>query len=209
MKKYLCLILFCTGIIFGQSTDTILNDFNITYKKASFRRSIFGSAKEKLIGFNNEKERLYWMTVTVKIENLNNEQSFEFDCNNFSLVDSINLLRHRPRLITGLNIDSPHQFWKNNPVTLKEVKLIDFILFEDTFLRYTQKGIRDYDHYVIGKSVLDFKGKRANQFRFLPITFYKNEKRDMELIIIFPTRLKKSGNFSLYYKSKLIENFIL
>jgi len=213
MKNYLYLILFCTGIIFGQSTDTLTNNFSYTYKNASFWRTIFGtSLKEKYIEFNNEKEWLYWVIVTIKIENLNNEESFEFDCNNFSLVDSINLLRHRPRLITGINLGAPGLIYlrKNTTKNIGQVNLKDFIVYEeDTFLKYTQKGIKDYDHYELDKSILNFKAKSANQYRFIPITFYKNKKRDMELVMIFPTRLKKSGKFSLYFKDKLIENFML
>jgi len=206
----MCFILFYSGFIFGQSSDTLSNDFKITFESAEFSRNMLAANKEKLIGFNNEKEWLYWMVVTVKIESVNNKESFEFDCNNFSLIDSINLLRHRPRLITGVNIGTPGLIYlrKNTIKNIGQVNLKD-CTFEDTFVKYSQKGIRDYDHYELGKSVLDFKGARANQYRYFPITFYKSKERDMELIMIFPTRLKKSGNFSLYYKDRLIENFIL
>jgi hypothetical protein len=209
MKIFLYIILFYSGLIIAQNPCYTDENNKITFEKAQFNKPLFGLISmryEKYKGFNNETEKLYWLTVTVKIENLSDQQNFDFNSNDISLVDSLNLLRHRPRLITGNSFRSG--IFSDGLGIIVSVKL-ENSLCEDHFLKYSQKGIRDYDHYILGKSILDFKGEKANRYRFGHATFYKKQGKDIMLYMIFPTRAKKSGNFSLYYKDQLIKNFLL
>jgi len=198
-------VLFYLGLITAQNGGDTDDNTKVTFEKAQINKPLFGLMNrryEKYIGLDNEIEKLYWLTVTVKIENFSNSSNFTFNCNAISLVDSLNLIRHRPRMITVEG--SEPDIFGDRTGHVPSLK-IENSGSEDLFLKYSQKGIRDYDHYIFEPSW----GKKAYRYRFGHVHLYKKQGKDILLFIVFPTRVNKSENFALYYKDQLIKNFTL
>jgi len=137
------------------------------------------------------KDKLVTLYVTVKIDGFDEKNPINF--NYFSLVEVKNNLRHRPHYVsfryfalTKFNIEEPAA--------------------NDDFLKYTQTGVENYDHFYYDHTAAFKKDTNSKQrFYLLCIPVKKNKKKKFELS--FPIKVRKEGDFILYYKDQEIKAF--
>ncbi len=187
MKKSIVLFLF----IFSQVVFSQFDGLDITLSKAGYSPNAWGRIQE--YGPDGaEKDKLAALILYLKIDGFS--ENLPIDFNLFSLVENHHKLRHRPLEVffNGYNLIRIN---------------IDSIPNNDPFLFYSKTGIENYDIYNVEKP--DIFTKRTNtrqRFCLLHLPVKKNKKKIFQLTI--PVKIRKEGEFSLYYRDKLIKTFI-
>ena len=172
---------------FGQITD---GNLNIKIQSAHYDFQPPDTAKFGIE--ENSLETLNLIYVWVIIDGFDLDHPIDF--NNFSLVEIEYKIRRRPS-----NVGFKQYY-------LEQINLNDF-RGQDNFLKYSQEGITDYDHYRRWK--LPFKKLVVQQERFYPLRILPQKNKKKEFLINFYVKNQDQGEFSLYYKNTLIKTFFM
>lgn len=186
MKKSINL-LFC---IFSISVFSQTDGLTITLESGSLDPNMFGGIWSYGAD-NTEKDKMTSIFLWVKIDGFSENNPINF--NNFSLVEHENKLRQRPYEVA-------FRRWVLSKCNL------DVIPEDDCFIKYNLPGIENYDHYYSEKLSGFHKTTNSRQrFYLLSIPEEKNKKKKFQLK--FPIKVRKKGEFTLYYKDQPIKTF--
>jgi len=179
------LILMMQSTIILAQEKSLLSDLSLeevmTFGKHSKRK--FGKTKKSAV-----KYQTYQCSVKL---NINTDELIDF--NNISFVDISNKKRYRPNNI-NLRYDN---------VNVIRVKISDY-KFEDTFIKYSQEGIENFDPYEYGINSVGGLKKESARKRLMPVLVEASKKKYKKVHFFFAAELDNSGSFSIYWKDKLI-----
>lgn len=168
-----------------------LKELDVSIQSAHYDFQLTGNSSEYGNDENN-MERLHVVYVWVIIKGFDLDNPIDF--NNFSLVETEFQVRRRP-----INAGFKNYY-------IKQMDLLDF-KGQDNFLKYTQDGIKDYDHYMRSKQ--PWKKLIVQQERFYLLRLPPEKNKNKEFVINFAVKNKNSGTFSIYYKDKLLKTFFM
>ena len=190
MKKIIVInLLLLFQNFYGQNENFDKKELNVSVKSIHYNFNKVGGQKDKY-GFDDEKlDILYDIFIYINIDGFDIEHPIDF--NNFSLVEIENKLRQRPFLIG-------FRYFELTKVDLKDFR------GEDNFLKYSQEGITNYDHYY-----REFYTPNPRQQRFYPLKIPLKKNKSKEFVFRFPVKSKDQGEFSLFYKNNLVKTFFL
>jgi hypothetical protein len=175
--------------LFAQNPNP--KELNVFVKNIHYDFNL-SDGREKFGKDENNLEPLYDIFVYLNIDGFDLENPIDFD--NFSLIENEYKIRRRP-VSAGFR-----SFW------LVATDLKDFH-GEDNFLKYSQEGITDFDHFNRIKN--PWKPTIYRQERFYPLRIPLKKNKSKEFIIHFYVKNREKGQFSLYYKDKLVKAFYL
>ncbi len=199
--KYLFYILSVSLLfessMFCQNKYPIIEDVDIELISYGVHPNMFGGAYLYCSkNINDEEEKRFKVIFVAKFFDFSTDKIIDF--NNISLVDTDNKIRYRPDGVEQGNsyvIDKP----------------LDEYVNEDTFTKYSQDGLENFDFYVYPTTAVATKNKRKPKYRYRMMPGCFKKKKGVELFISFPafkTR-QDSGNFKIYWKQKMIGEFSL
>lgn len=193
-KQFILLLLAFVSFLNAQEVNNN-NDLKITLKEVFYNPNKFGGAKDEYGEDLKNPEILYDIFFNVEIDGFDIDNPIDF--NNFSLVENDLKLRQRPFHAGFDNFSS----WAVTKINLKDFKS------EDNFIKYSQEGITNYDHFY----VVDYPLKKSESFqqRFCLLSIPPKKNKDKEFDLVFPVKSKNKGDFSLFYKDTLIKKFYL
>lgn len=196
MKKITILILvFCTTFLNAQENPNQNRPLKITLHKAFYNFAAMGTARIKFGEDINNPEKLRDVYIKVTIEGYDVDNPIDF--NYFSLVEHEVKVRQRPFQVTFDNFNN----WELNRINLKDFP------YEDNFLKYSQEGITNFDHFYIKEN--NFKKNETFQHRFPILRLPPKKNKNNEFVMRYPVRTNEGGEFSLYYKDSLVKKFNL
>ena len=204
MKNYIGIIitnLLLLFIINPQQDPELIEDVNIELLKYAVNENLFGGATiDCSTNPNDPEEKRFRVYFAATFGDFSTKKTMDF--NNISLVDTNTKMRYRPSDVYKY-ISMSYNEWFSKSIPLEEYKN------EDTFLKYSQEGITDYDFYVYPKTLGSIKNKNKSKFRYRiePDSFKK--KSGMKFAFSFPAfkSRKDTGNFKIYWKDKMIGEF--
>jgi hypothetical protein len=184
-----------------QQETPLIEDVKIELLKYAVDENRFGGATMDCSkNQNDEEEERYRVYFAATFSDFSTKKIIDF--NNISLVDVDNKVRYRP-IDVSKYISMSYNEWYSTSIKLEDYK------YEDTFLKYSQKGIEDYDFYVYPTNKARIKNKKKPKYRYRIERESFKKKNGIKLSLSFPafkTR-KDSGNFKIYWKDKLIGEF--
>jgi hypothetical protein len=186
------LLLFFVLETHSQNYSKDTTDLKITVKEILYDPNKFGGAKQLYGKDVDNPEYLYDLFIHVKIDGFDLNNFIDF--NNFSLVENDIKIRQRPFFVG-------FRSYELNKVNLEDFK------WEDNFLKYSQEGIENNDHYFIER--YRFKKRQSFQQRYYPLRIEPKKNKSKIFYVHFPVKTKNNGDFSLYYKDILIKTFNL
>lgn len=194
MKKIIILIVFIVSpFIYSQNTGIQEDGYNMSVEKEKFLGPNLLNGRTRYGKTFKESEFLNDILLYLNISGISKENIIDF--NKFSLVDHQTNFRHRPEYIYHVPFEIP-------------ITKLENFKGEDTFLKYTQDNIKNYDLYLMAGGGLMAKiGKTPYRARFkrFKISGKKTKKRTVKFTI--PVKTRNEGSFSFYYKDKLIKTF--
>ncbi|MEC3906153.1 hypothetical protein VOI54_03930 [Tamlana sp. 2201CG12-4] len=197
--KITSLILIQIAFFFGHSQEfkKLDEDLSISIRKVEHVNPVFFDTprygKSKAIA-----EKL--ATIYIRFKLRGELSGTIIDFNKLSLVDNNRNLRHRPK-----------QFFFDY-YEVKKIKLKDF-KHEDSFLKYSQEGIEDFDHYLLESTKTAGVKDISHQFRLAPVIIPNenikrlNKKKNKFYSVLFPTKEKEKGSYTLYYEDVEVYSF--
>jgi hypothetical protein len=199
ISTFICLFLLSCGT--KKATLDQLNSANKNYsiilKDAVLTSNILGGHRWKFGKNKKEAIEMYDLELTIIIDGLSEYSIVDF--NNFSLLEHENKIRHRPQSIVFGDAFNSYSIGKIN---LEEFK------GEDKFLKYSQVGYENHDHRKLESNAISALTDNSNQYRFKVGLLQKRFIKKKTFTIHFYTRIEQEGEFSLYYKDKLVKKFI-
>ncbi len=143
-------------------------------------------------------EKRYRVYFVAKFKDFSERKTIDF--NNISLVDVDNKVRYR-----AIGASFPIKDWSTSSFDITEYE------YEDTFLKYSQEGIEDFDHYKYEVSVVSTKKKHKPKIRLRIKPEHFKKKRGLNFRVSFPAAKTKkpSGKYKIYWKDKIIGQFKL
>lgn len=189
-KLYILFLLLTVKSLYSQNSE--VRELDVKIQSAHYDFDMF-RAHDFKFGIDKENfETLHNTWIWVIIDGFDENNPIDF--NNFSLVENELKIRQKPDA-AGFK-----SFY------LKKVDLKEFY-GEDNFLKFSQEGIRNNDHYYQMNEA--FKTTTYRQERFYPLRIPAKKNRKKEFYMNFPVKSESKGEFSLYYKDKLIKTFFM
>jgi len=194
MRRVISIIaLLISPFIYSQNASIQEDGYNMSVKKERFTGANLLNGRIRYGKTFKESEFLNDLVLYLNISGISKENIIDF--NKFSLVDHQTNYRHRPRYIYHVPFEMP-------------ITKLENFKREDTFLKYTQEGIKNYDHYLmVGGGLIAKIGKTPYRARFKQFKISGKKTKKRTITFIFPVKTRKEGSFSLYYKDKLIKTF--
>lgn len=191
-KSILLIIIVFSSFANAQNKFSPTDNLNIALETAYFHKDIFGAEGWSYGKDLKNTDYLDDLFIYLKIKDFNEINPIDF--NYFSIVETEAKLRQRPYEI---------QFR-----TYELIKYdLDIIPSDDNFIKYSQEGITNYDHYFIKHHGFD-KVVSTKQ-RFYKLTIPAKKNKSGEFILTFPVKKSKNSEFSLFYKNILIKKFLI
>lgn len=196
MKKItLLIVILCINFLNAQENLTQKSPLKITLDRVFYNFAAFGTQKIKFGEDIKNPEKLKDVYIIVKIEGYDIDNPIDFNC--FSLVENELKIRQRPFEVSFDNFNN----WQLNRINLKDFP------YEDTFLKYSQEGITNFDHFYIQEN--NYKKNESFQHRFPVLSLSPKKNKDNEFLMRYPVRTNDGGEFSLYYKDSIVKTFYL
>ena len=184
---------------FSQHKHPLIEDVEIKLKSYGVEPNMFGGAKfECSKNINDSDETKFLVYFSAIFKDFSSKKTIDF--NNISIVDVENKVRYRP---IGVSLYRFYYGDKEWYADLKELNENE----EDSFIKYSQDGIENYDFYSYLRNKIGIKKEKKIRYRLVPESF--KSKRGLHFTFHFPafkTR-KDSGHFKIYWKSKVIGEF--
>ena len=184
------MIITLTCLVNAQNTSPDTDNLIITLETAYLHKDILGNEGWSYGKDLSNRDYMNDLFIYIKIIGFNEENPIDF--NFFSIVETEAKLRQRPYEINFRIYELQKYDVENIPE-------------DDSFLRYSQEDITNYDHYYIKHHGFDKVVSTRQRFYKLVIPAKKNKKG--EFILTFPVKHSKKSEFSLFYKNVLIKKF--
>lgn len=190
--RFLILVYLVCNCSFAFSQNNSVKDHKLTISllETRFHYDIMGNHKKKYSKDGENVEILSDLLVRVRIDGFDENTIIDF--NNFSLVEHQFNLRQRPYYV----------FF--NGYFVRKYK-VGTEKMPDNFLKYSQENVENFDHYY--SEELIFNLEKTAQQRFYPICIKAKENKKNWFLLTIPVKIQKEGDFSLYYKDKLVTKF--
>ncbi|HEU0137945.1 MAG TPA: hypothetical protein VFQ50_11695, partial [Flavobacterium sp.] len=174
MKKILflsTLYLLLINSSFSQYKHPLIENVEIELESYGVKKNVLDGAKlecsKDLTSLNEIRHRVYF---SAKFFDFSTKKTLDF--NNISLVDVDNKIRYRP--------DGVIQYGFSNSWFADKVVLIES---EDSFNKYSQEGIENFDFYS-KVDAINFQTNKKNKYRLKPEAFKR--KANLKLTFSFP-----------------------
>uniref|UniRef100_UPI004048EEEF hypothetical protein n=1 Tax=Gelidibacter sp. TaxID=2018083 RepID=UPI004048EEEF len=196
---FICLILFTcsTKKVTLEQLNSANKDYTIRLKDALLSYNILGGHKLKFGKNKQEAITMYELQLRIVIDGMSEYSLVDF--NDFSLLEHKNKIRHRPEYVVFGDAF--------NSYNIQKIKLDEF-KGEDKFLKYSQVGYKDDDHLKLESNAISALTDNSYKYRFKVGLLQKRFIKKKTFTLYFYTRIEKEGEFSLYYRDKLVKKFI-
>ncbi|WP_299525783.1 hypothetical protein [Winogradskyella sp.] len=199
ISVFICLLLFSCGTkkVTLEQLNSANKNFSVRLKNALLTSNVLGGHKSKFGKNKKEAITMYHLRLRIIIDGMSEYSLVDF--NDFSLLEHQNKIRHRPEYVTFGDAF--------NSYSIQKIKLEEF-KGEDKFFKYSQAGYKDDDHLKLESNAISALTDNSYQYRFKVGLLQKRFIKKKAFTIHFYTRIEKEGEFSLYYKDKLVKKFI-
>lgn len=196
---FLTINLLLVNSCFSQYKHPLIEDVEIKLKSYGVEPNMFGGAKfECSKNINDPDETKFLVYFSAIFEDFSSKKTIDF--NNISIVDVENKVRYRPTGVSLYRFYYGDKEWYASHEELVENE-------EDSFTKYSQEGIENYDFYSYPRNKIGVKKEKKYRYRLVPESF--KSKKGLNFTFHFPvfkTR-KDSGHFKIYWKDKVIGEF--